>query len=386
MPKQKPPRIVIVDDNPVNLNVLAAMVRSSNYAVDLTDSGITALKIIEASPPDLILLDIMMPEMDGLEVCRRLKHQDSTKDIPVIFISALTETESKLNGFHAGGVDYITKPFQKEEVLARIQVHLNLKYAQEELLRKNELLRRANNTKNKLFSIISHDLRGPISALMTLLELLAHSPEHFTEEEKKTLLNHLSLAVKSTSDLLENLFCWAQTQRGTIRFQPEILQLNPIIDQTVKLFAGIARVKKLRILTDLQEPVEIHADGNLLRTVIRNLLSNSVKFTPENGEIKIKTEMSGSTVTVSISDNGVGIPEKIQSLLFNVNEQISTTGTSGEKGSGLGLILCKEFVEKHGGTIHIESQEGFGSIVTFVLPALHANKNSNLSSPSPLAG
>jgi two-component system sensor histidine kinase/response regulator len=369
MPNLKPPGIVIVDDNPVNLNVLAKMVRSSSFAVELVDSGAKSIEIIKKMKPDLVLLDIMMPEMDGIEVCQRLKKSPETKDIPVIFISALTETQSKLKGFHAGGVDYITKPFQKEEVLARIQAHLKLKWAQEELIRKNELLRQANNTKNKLFSIISHDLRGPISALMTLLELLAQDSDNLNEDEKRSLLSQLSLSVNSTNDLLENLFCWAQTQRGTIRFVPEHLHLNPIIDHTVRLLSGNARMKGIHLHSELDKTDEVYGDENLLRTILRNLVSNSLKFTSENGEIKIKTESTKDIIKIAISDNGIGIPDDIKPKLFKENEQYSITGTSGEKGSGLGLILCKEFVEKHGGSIRIDSQEGLGSIVTFTLPA-----------------
>jgi signal transduction histidine kinase len=362
MHKEQEPFILIVDDNPRNLQVLGNILREKRYKTAIAKSGLHALKLIDKKMPDLILLDIMMPEMDGFEVCRRLKRSDITKDIPIIFISALTEPAEKLRGFKLGGVDYITKPFHQEEVFARVDVHLKLKQSREEL-------RAANAIKDKLFSIIAHDLKSPIATLSNALEMMVRRPNLFDEKRRLAFMSELMKSTKGAYDLLENLLYWARNQRGEIDYQPEILNLSPLIDANIRLLSGIATDKSIWLHSEIEESVTVYADQDMLTTLIRNLISNALKFTGESGEVSVSAVSGEDFVEISVSDNGVGIHAENMEKLFRPDEHFTTYGTRNEKGSGLGLMLCREFAEKNGGKIWAESEEGRGSTFKITLPA-----------------
>lgn len=374
MPENPQSSVLVVDDNSKNLQVLADILRGKNLRVATAKSGIKALKFIEKIKPDIILLDIMMPEMDGFEVCRQLHENEETRDIPIIFISALADTDDKLKGFESGGVDYITKPFHKEEVFARIHTHLKLKWAQEEQKRTNQLLRAANVTKDKLFSIVAHDLRGPISSLSAMLDLLIDEPECFDEYEKTFLLKNLQESVKNTGYLLENLLSWARSQKGDIKFHPEQIDLTELVEKNIRLFSNKTKEKSIQLRSSMESPVYVFADENTVMIVLRNLISNSLKFTPELGEINISARLREDVAEIRIQDTGVGISRENITKLFKEDFHFTTHGTNKEKGSGLGLILCREFIENNGGKIWVESEPGKGSTFKFVLPRTASDK------------
>lgn len=368
MPADSAPTVLIVDDNAQNLQVLANILRERRFRVATARDGFRALDFLRKRTPDLILLDIMMPGMDGFEVCRRLKSDEASRDIPVLFISALSETGDKLKGFEAGALDYITKPFQKEEVFARVNAHLNLKRAQEATQAANKALKKANATKDKLFSIISHDLRSPLGGLLNSLELLTEKWEALPDETKREILTDLRGSVKSAFDLMENMLCWANAQRGKIDFQPENTPLRQIVDNNRRVLSGVAREKSIRIETDIDPQLLVYADPNMAMSVLRNLISNAVKFTPEGGRVEVTAEEGGAEVAISVSDTGVGVgPERLPRL-FQPDAHFTTPGTRNEKGSGLGLLLCREFVERNGGRIWAAERPGGGTVFTFTLP------------------
>ncbi len=369
MENESQPSVLIVDDTMENLQVLAEMLRSRNYKVAVAKDGMKALNFVSKRKPDLILLDIMMPEMDGFEVCEKLKADPETKEIPVIFISALAETSDKLKGFETGGVDYITKPFRQEEVFARVKTHLDLKFSREALKKVNESLAVANATKDKLFSIISHDLRNPVFATASMLDILADDPQAFKEDEKPAILNDLRNSMKEVHSLLENLLSWSRAQRDKMVYEPSDNDIQDIVSSNISLLSGIAKDKQIRLHSDITSPIKAFCDYNTINTVIRNLISNALKFTPEAGEVRISAASKENMVEISITDSGVGIPKENIEKLFHLGEQLTTYGTRNEKGSGLGLLLCKEFVVKNGGTIQVDSEEGKGSCFRFTLPA-----------------
>ena len=365
---ETPSSVLIVDDNSKNLQVLADILRAKNYRVATSKDGFKALNFVSKRKPDIILLDIMMPDMDGYEVCRRLKDDANTRDIPVIFISALTDTADKVKGFQAGGVDYITKPFQKEEVFARVDAHLKLKRAQEDLKKANYELKTANTTKDKLFSIIAHDLRSPIGSLSGILEVITDDPELLDPDQQAEYLRQLRDSVKNVGLLLENLLYWAGSQRGTIEYQPQFINLAQVVDVNIRLLSNIASEKSIGLISDIPVDAAVYADENMVMTIIRNLISNALKFTTESGEIRISAQKTDNMTTLCIADTGIGITEENLKKLFRQDEHFTTYGTKKEKGSGLGLLLCKEFVERNQGEIWVESEEGQGSRFFFTLP------------------
>jgi two-component system sensor histidine kinase/response regulator len=361
METKKAPSVIVVDDNTNNLHVLANILRNNGLKVATVKDGFKALKFIKQKKPDLILLDIMMPEMDGYEVCKRLKNNSDTDDIPIIFITALNNTEDKIKAFEYGCVDYIAKPFRKEEVFARVIAHLNLRQAQKQL-------KISNATKDKLFSIIAHDLRGPISSLAGMLEMVAINPGFLDNADRFEILNEMKLSAQNTYHLLENLLSWAKKQQGYIRCQPENFYLSPMLKKIIRLLSSVAKQKNISMYSKVSDHLRVFADVDLMMTVFRNLISNALKFTGDSGEVTISAKPYGSFVEITISDTGVGISENLLHSLLRSEEAFSTYGTRNEKGSGLGLILCKEFIEKNGGHLRIESQLEQGSRFIFTIP------------------
>lgn len=375
MEPSKPSYILLVDDNPKNLQILSAFLREKNYRTAIAKSGEIALEAIKTDCPDLILLDIMMPHMDGYEVCQRIKNDPISQHIPVIFVTALTDTFQKIKGFEVGAVDYITKPFQKEEVLARIENQLTIGRQQieltslnEQLLSINEELHKSNNTKDKLLAIIGHDMRGPLSNIQSLLRLMLE--DALSAEEREDLIKETLKSVRFTHDLLENLLFWAKTQKGDIDSFPEALNLDSIVEETLFLLENAIKDKDHKVLSFIDASIEVWADRNMLSLIIRNLLANAIKFTPDNGKIVLTASTNLEEATVVVKDNGVGISEENLSSILSNQQPFSTRGTNMEKGTGLGLILCKSFVERIGGKFEIVSVVNQGTEISFTVPLM----------------
>ncbi len=353
--------VLIIDDVPENIQLAANILDKAGYEIAFASDGKSALTQVKHIAADLILLDIMMPETDGFTVCRQLKNDPETADIPVIFLTAMSEHESIVRGFEVGGVDYITKPFNDKELLARVKTHLSLKHA-------NEQLKELNAAKDKFFSIIAHDLKSPFN---TLINGTRYLKDYYDKMDKDTLdmiIDELHKSSKNMFLLLENLLEWARSQSGNISYKPEILNLYEIINGIVLLFTRNLNNKNIRIVNAVDPNLSVYADMNMIQTVLRNLCSNAVKFTPDGGTICFISSDKGNFVEITVSDTGIGIPEEDMGKLFRIDSKYSRLGTAEERGTGLGLILCKEFVEKNCGTIHAESESGKGSRFVFTLP------------------
>jgi len=355
--------IMLVDDTPTNLSVLIDYLNDFGFEILIAVDGEGALISAEAGQPDLILLDIMMPGMDGYETCRQLKKNPATSDIPVIFISALSESMDKVKGFSSGGVDYITKPFQQDEVLARITTHLTIQRQKKEL----EAL---NDTKDKFFSVISHDMRGIFTPIVGSSDLIRRMVKKYDDPKLTKFSDNLSFSVKNALKLFENLLEWSRIQRGGISFEPVQLSLHELIEQAKELFQEHQKNKNIKIISNIQEDFLVWADNNMIQTVIRNLISNGLKFTHPGGIITIGAKRIDNEIEVSIADSGIGMSQDSISKLFSIKQMISQKGTGGERGTGLGLILCKDFIEKHEGKIWVNSTIGKGTTFTFTLVAV----------------
>ena len=374
-------QILIVDDNPHNLQVLGNTLKANGYYPLFAKSAHQAFKVLQEKQPQLILLDIMMPEIDGFEVCQRLKADENTKNIPIIFLTAYADKETIIQGFQLGAVDYVTKPFNTEELITRIQTHLKLKTTEEQLKQKikeleiisQELvatvvqLKEANATKDKFFSIIAHDLGNLFTGLIGLSDLLIEgSPVESHNNDDLWMLHNFS---NRGFNLLKNLLEWSRLQTGKIKAHPEIMNLELVVNTGVDLLSPQLASKNIRCSVAL-ETKTVWMDGYMLNTVLRNLLANAVKFTPRNGQIEIRSHTEGTEVEISVKDTGVGIGAAELDKLFRIDVHHTTRGTAGESGTGLGLILCKEFVEKNNGTIEVKSELGKGSEFYIRLPAV----------------
>ncbi len=568
--------ILIVDDNATNLGVIADYLEAYDFnivtAVDGEDGLATAHEVL----PNLILLDIMMPGIDGFEVCRRLQEDKRTQHIPIIFMTALANAEDKVRGLEAGAVDYVTKPINQEEVLARVRTHLTIQAQQERLTKMtvelkrtnqkltqtnlhlqkaNELLSKqaiqlqtssqvgrqatailelddlltevvkliaarfgyymvsiwlldeskeglvlqasygpggsqvlepgyslaldankgivssvarsskyyaTNNTafdpyylplkelpgtrselalplrfgqetigvldiqsnrlnsfeeedrtvlqtladqiavaihnarlyaieknlsqmeaekaqelaqlnasKDKFFSIVAHDLKGPFTPLLGATELLLATIEKKPLKDSKKLAQSIHRSAENVYHLLENLLHWSRMQRGQIEYNPALLELKEAVDNSLATLTEYAHTKQIELKNTIVQPIHVYADKNMLDVVIRNLISNALKFTPQGGQVTVEARPSltdENLMEVLVMDTGIGITSEDQQKLFNIDQSHTTKGTSQEDGSGLGLIICQELIHKNKGQIWLESQPGQGTTVTFTLP------------------
>ena len=359
--------ILIVDDNKKNLQVLGSILNEEKYKIAMAKDGYSGIKLAKKILPDAILLDIMMPGMDGYEVCEKLKADDNTKEIPVLFITAKTETEDIVAGFEKGGVDYITKPFNKEELLVRLKTHLELKNAKELITIQAQDLYELNEAKNNMFSVIAHDLKNALGGFKTASNMLANDIESFNMEEIMEFAIMLKDNSNTTYDLLENMLLWAKSQISTVEPQLRNMVLKEVAEIAFSLYKTQAEKKKVSVLINIPNGLVTFADSETVKIIFRNLISNAIKFTPKNGTITVNTKVNEEYVTVSVKDTGVGIaPENIEKI-FDGRKYFTTFGTNSEKGSGIGMSLCKNYVEVNDGEIKIESTVGKGTTVSFTL-------------------
>ena len=363
--------VLIVDDTPANLKVLAELLSREGYHVRPVASGTLALNAAEKAPPDLILLDIAMPDMDGYEVCRRLKADSKLRDIPVIFITALTDVKDKVEGFALGGVDYITKPFKFEEVLVRVRTHLRLYRLQREMAQAREAAERANIAKDRFIAGMSHELRTPLNVILGITDLLLHQGFGPLNEKQAAYVNQLQESGSHLLELVNDILDIAKIDAGTM----EVLWEEFTPDEGVAKVAALMDVqacKKLQTLEVKSDPAVTSMAGDLgkCRQIVFNLLSNAIKYTPDEGRILVLVEpFESASVKVSVRDTGPGIPPELQAQLFSEFAQVNPIPEESTAGAGLGLALAKRLVELHGGTVGCESTPRKGSTFWFTLPA-----------------
>jgi signal transduction histidine kinase len=353
--------ILVVDDNPTNIELLLVYLYEKKYRILVTRDGPSAIKRAANIKPDIILLDIMMPGMNGFETCEHLKNKPETKNIPIIFMTALADLDTKLKGFELGAVDYITKPFQKAEVVARIQTHLTI---QEQKIKLAQL----NASKDRFFSIVSHDMKGAFGSLLSFTQYVSKSFDDWSREDLKRLIYEMSSSAEKNYKLLENFLEWSKTQMGAAPFQPAKILLEYIIVQAIQVFQGQADSKDIKVNYDFNSEHYIQADAQMLATIFRNLISNAIKFTHPGGTVNVACKELDDQLEISIEDNGSGMDQEIVDILFCMDKKCHTTGTAGEKGTGLGLLLCKDLLDKHNGRIHVKSTKGQGTTFTVQLP------------------
>lgn len=367
--------ILVIDDSKALLELISSLLCSEGYSTSLVETGEAAIEFLSNNQPDLILLDRTLPGMDGFEVCKQIKGTKALGKIPIIFLTATTDSKDKVEGFRIGAVDYITKPFQKEELLARVNSHIELykltmqlKNQTKELKESEKHLQEINAEKDKFFSIIAHDLKGPFYNILELSKILKEKCEANEKELAKEIIGHLYSTAQNTQDLLLTLLDWASIQRGKMPYNPEVIDLKDVVEECILVLRSNSNQKFILLNNIIKKNTSLVADRNMLCAIFRNLISNAIKFTQPGGTITILNELTKESVKICVADTGVGIDSKTAKNLFSINKVRSTLGTQGELGTGLGLVLCKEFVEKHNGKIWVESEVDKGSSFWFSLP------------------
>ena len=357
--------IMVVDDTPANLKLLHKMLKSKSYRVLAFPDGEKALKAAAKCPPDLIFLDIKMPGMDGFEVCERLKADAALKDIPVIFISALAETADKVKAFAVGGVDYVTKPFQFEEVNARVETHLRLRRQQIELQALNDL-------KNHFLGMAAHDLRTPLGGIMGISELLADQLSPLLTEKQSGFFDMLFASSQFMVGLINDLLDISAIESGHLTLERWMVDITVPIIRSVEINGMFASKKNMSIAINCQEQLpQVFADINRIEQVINNLLSNAIKYSQPGTDIAVRLYHENNEVIISVADQGPGIPEKEQHKLFQAFGKTSVQPASEKESStGLGLLIVKKIVEAHEGRVWLLSEPGKGTEFFFSLPVM----------------
>lgn len=362
-------KILIVDDVMSNVLLLKVLLTNEKFAIATASNGRQALEQVEKENPDLVLLDVMMPDMSGFEVAQHLKSNPNTADIPIIFLTALNSTADIVKGFQVGANDFISKPFNKEELIIRVTHQISLVAAKRLILSKTEELQRTIAGRDKLYSVIAHDLRSPMGSIkMVLNMLILNLPSEKIGAEMYELLTMANQTTEDVFSLLDNLLKWTKSQIGKLNVVYQDVDLVEVTDGVIEIFSMVASLKKIKIREMKPEKMMVNADIDMLKTVVRNLLSNAIKFSKENSEVLVKMEEVDGMAVVSVQDHGCGISEEGQKKLLHTDTHFSTFGTNNEEGSGQGLLLCKDFVVKNGGKLWFTSKEGEGSIFSFSIP------------------
>ena len=361
--------ILIVDDVSENVSVLREFLRDLGFEVLVSYDGVDALETAEYAHPDLILLDVMMPNMDGFEACQRLKSDVKLRDIPVIFMTALSETEDKLKGFALGAVDYITKPFQQEEVLARVNTHLMLQRLQRQLQQQNEELVQLNQEKNELLGIAAHDLKNPLAAIQSLSEFMQDSFDVLSKEKMLKSLSVVRTSSKQMFELIKNLLDVYAIESGKIKVSLLSVNVTPIVQSLAEDYESRASNKNINIdFKGLDRKLVAYTDVSIFHQILDNLISIAVKYSPQGKNIWITLNQDTKYICCEIRDEGPGLSERDKQKLFGKFARLTPRPTGQEHSTGLGLFIVKKLVEAVRGRVWCETELGQGATFTVEFP------------------
>lgn len=375
--------ILLVDDQPDNLRLLSALLSERGYEPRGVINGKMAIKAAKSSQPDLILLDIMMPEMDGYEICEQLKAEPKTKEIPVIFVSAKDETIDKVRAFGLGAVDYIPKPFHVDEVLARIENHLSLRKLQKQLKEQNALfqqeimirqqteqaLQKANqelaksNAELEQFAYVtSHDLQAPLATIASYAQLLQQKYKSNLDNQANEYINYIVNGCSRMQNLIEDLLAYSRVGKNQKTFS--IVDVNNIIDKACSNLQSTIHQNHATII--YHNLPTLMGDSSQLLQLFQNLIDNSIKYRREEPpKIEISVEPKENEYLFIVKDNGIGIDSKYFEKIFQIFQRLHSSQEY--SGTGIGLAICQKIVELHGGRIWVESQLGEGTTFYFTI-------------------
>lgn len=343
--KKRKPLILIVDDNPRNIQLVGAVLKNNTdcdfaFAMD----GFQALKQAQKTPPDLILLDVMMPEMDGYQTCERLKADPETAAIPVIFLTARVQSEDIVRGFDVGAADYVAKPFQSAELLARVRTQLKIKEG-------NDIIQRQNDERKQLLHVLCHDLVNPFSSIVSCLDIIDDA------ESFLTLKPRLLQIAENGLNLIELVRRIRSIEEKGLPPMTEDTPLTLLAERSHMLMDERLKNKNITLRVDVPDNLTVKVDPvSFINTVLNNLVSNAVKFSYPGSTVELKGSLEEGQVVIRVVDHGIGIPDDILRGIFDLGKMTTRTGTANERGTGFGMPLVQQFVAAGGGTIEICSR------------------------------
>ena len=372
LPQISPPKgrkILVVDDERLNQRILAAILKPEGYEIIEADSAEKALELYALENPDLVLMDVLLPGINGFAACRELRHRYGDSAAPVIFITAKSDSDDVVEGLAAGGIDYLPKPIRPKEAVARIRTHLQIRglLAEQRLLVGQ--LSKANAAKNRFLGMAAHDLRNPLASIRGLAEFLRDGVVGPLTPDQLDLVKTIHSASQEMLLLVDELLDVSAIEAGELKLAPEATDLAEIVAKQVHL-ANIEAAKKQTKIVILphERPPLRRLDPNKIRHVVDNLLSNAVKFSPPGSTINVEVAFLSGSLVFSVQDQGPGVPEGQRDKLFKDFGRTSVRPTAGEKSTGLGLAICRKIVDAHHGTITAENLPGRGCIFRVILP------------------
>jgi len=359
--------ILVVDDEPKNIQVVGPLLLKQGHEIIAAGSGEEALAKLRTARPDLILLDVMMPGITGFELCRRLQAQEEWRDVPVIFLSAVTDKSFIMEALGAGAVDYVTKPFHGPELLSRVQVHLNLQNTRKRLAATIE-------ERNRLVEVVAHDLKNPLGGVQFAAAMLAESTDTL-DQRQVTLVGSIKESVSRALEIVGSLLQTRRLEEAKAQMGCVPLCLREYAEQAIKAFTQHGRTKNIALeLESDYEHLPVTADRRSLLCSLENLVSNAIKFSPKGSSVKVQLLNDGKSGVFRIADQGPGVQPEERDLLFRKFTRLSARPTGGEISTGLGLHIVHELVDAMGGRVHYEDTGNGGACFVLALPLAAATK------------
>lgn len=383
-------RILVVDDNPAGVDLMRAQLDGEGYSIDSAGDGEQALEKVSETTPDLVILDIMLPKMSGFEVCKRIKGNEATRSIPVIMVTALNDMESRAKGITAGADEFLSRPVDRSELLARVKSLLRISRLHNELAEESRTAResgeklemqqkvlksmsaqlmQASHLKYEFIVNMSHSLRTPLNVIIGFSEMLQDELVGDLNDKQSKYVSNIRESGTELHRLIANIVDVFKLDTGKVALETTEFMLKDTIDSVLAAYESTTRDNRIEVVVEVAPEVSrICADPQKLSTVLDNLLSNAFKFTPSGGTVSVTAEECDGMVQICVADSGIGLRPEDCERVFSEFYRVPDTGAAGGAGSGLGLAISRKLVLMHGGDIRAESEKGAGARFIFTLP------------------
>jgi signal transduction histidine kinase len=360
-------RVLVVDDEAHNRELLHDLLAAQGHEVLEAADGKEALRVATEHVPDVVLLDVMMPELDGFEVCRRLKAQASTAALPILMVTALADRENRIQGIAAGANDFLTKPIDIHEVQLRVRNALRLKKLFDRVQDDYRRLQELETLRDNLTGMIVHDMRSPLTGIRGYLQLSLMIPPEKMDHDLREYLGHARHATEVLIEMVSSLLDVSRLEAGSMPLDRQPHDMRQLIPEALQSLGALLQNCQVRF-EPAGGPLPALCDEHIVRRIVANLVSNAIKFTPAEGSVVLTGERQASAVKISVRDTGAGIPKEYHTKIFEKFGQVANRKENRKYSTGLGLTFCKLAVEAHGGQIGVESVVGQGSTFWFTLP------------------